>query len=79
MVRASRLKDDAQRFVPAQPAQKCGQTGLVIADLQGRLVWQTVNDDSVFFDIDSDCIVHLPFHPVCFSCGAFPRVSVQAT
>jgi hypothetical protein len=46
---------------------------------KGRLVWQTVNDEGVFSEIDSDCTVHLPFHPLCFSCGAFPQVSVQAT
>jgi hypothetical protein len=38
-----------------------------------------VNDERVFSDIVSDCTIHFPFHPLCFSCGAFPQVSVQAT
>jgi len=70
---------DEKRLLPAQPAQKFGQTRLVIADLKGRLIWQTVNDERVFSDIVSDCTIHFPFHPLCFSCGAFPQVSVQAT
>lgn len=54
------------------PAQKFDQADLIIANLKSRLIGQTVTDERVFPDIDSDCTVHLPFHPCASHAGLSP-------
>jgi hypothetical protein len=81
MVRAGRLKDDADNVLIAKPAEQRLDTLGVIGKLAGATRRVEMHVECRFRDVDTDILGYDLSHlsqVLCLSCGPRARVSVQA-